>query len=336
MLNLVTGATGLVGSNLVQALLARGEQVRALIRPTSRAGSLRQLGVDIRVGSLNDNPALMSAAKGVDRIFHCAALVSDWGTLADFEQTNVSGVRNILAAATRAQVSRFVYISTTDVYGFPGRPTIESERPSPRGFDYADTKIQGEGLVWNHHRRVGLPTTIVRPATVYGPRAQLLVTGVIRALQRRRMVLIDHGEHLSGLTYVGNLVDALVLAAESDKAIGQAYNVSDGTDVTWKQYSDALADLVSVPRASRNYSHDVALVMATFWEGYYRLVGRNERPPMTRLMVELMGTDQSFPIEKAREELGYQPRVMMAEGMQYIGDWIRQTGLLGESQLAEL
>ncbi|MBN1399493.1 MAG: NAD-dependent epimerase/dehydratase family protein [Anaerolineae bacterium] len=328
MLNLVTGATGLVGSHLVEALVARGDRVRALVRPTSATRGLRELGVELRVGTLQDNATLMSAAAGVDRIYHCAALVSDWGQLADFEQTNVQGVRNILAAATRAQVTRFIYLSTTDIYGFPGKPALESERPSPRGFDYADTKIQGEGLVWNHYRRVKLPVTILRPATVYGPRAQLLVRAVVEALQRRRMILVDGGSHLAGVTYVGNLVDALILAAENDASVGQAYNISDGSDVTWKQYVDALADLARVPRPARNYSHGLAYTIASLWEGYYRLLGRTERPALTRLLVELMGTDQDFPIAKAREELGYQPRVSFEEGMRYTGDWLRRIGVV--------
>ncbi|MFH1086203.1 MAG: NAD-dependent epimerase/dehydratase family protein [Chloroflexota bacterium] len=328
MLNLVTGATGMVGSHLVEALVARGEKVRALVRPTSQVQRLRELGVELRIANLMDNAAVAAAAQGVARVYHCAGLVGDWGALADFQQANVHSVRNVLAAATRAKVARFVHVSTTDIYGFPGRPAEEAERPSPRGFDYADTKIEGEGLVWNHHRTVKLPVTIVRPATVYGPRAQLLVVALVQALQRRRLPLIDGGRHIAGLTYVGNLVDALLLAAESDASIGQAYNISDGVVVTWKQYLDALADLAHVPRARRDHSHERALALATLWEGAYRLLGRSERPPLTRLMVELMGTDQDFPIGKARRELGYQPRVTTEEGLRYTGEWLRREGLI--------
>jgi len=328
MLNLVTGATGLVGSHLVEALVARGEQVRALVRPSSHSQRLRELGVELRVGNLMDNATVAAAAQGVTRVYHCAGLVGDWGTLADFQQANVSGVRSALAAATRAGVARFVHVSTTDVYGFPGRPAAESERPSPRGLDYSDTKIEGEGLVWNHYRTVKLPVTIVRPATVYGPRAQWMVVGLVQALQRRRLPLIDEGRHVAGLAYVGNLVDAMLLAAESDASVGQAYNISDGTAVTWKEYVDALADIAHVPRARREYTHSRASAMATLWEGAYRLLGRSERPPLTRLMVELMGTDQAFPIDKARRDLGYQPRVTTEEGLRYTAEWLRREGLI--------
>ncbi len=334
MLSLVTGATGFVGSHLVDALILRGESVRALVRPMSGTRRLRELGVDIRVGNLTDNATLMAAAKGVDRIFHCAALVSDWGPPEAFEEANVHGVRNVLAAATRAEVSRFIHLSTTDIYGFPGRPAIEMERPSPRGFPYCDSKIEGESLVWNHHRRVGLPTCIIRPATVYGPRSQMMVETIAEALRRRKMFLIEGGRHIAGLTYVGNLVDALMLAAESPSSIGQAYNITDDSRVTWKEYLQALADLIEVPGPTRNYAHGTASSLATFWEGYYHLLGRTQRPPLTRFLVELMGTDQDFPIGKARNELSYRPRVSFEEGIKHIGVWLHQEGALLEDESA--
>lgn len=328
MLNLVTGATGFIGSHLVEALIARGESVRALVRPTSQKAFLRELGVEIRIGNLWDNAALAAAAQGAQRVYHCAALVSDWGLEADFRQTNVNGVRNVLAAAKRANVSKFIFLSTSDVYGFPGRPVDESEPLSPRGFPYADTKIEGERLVWNHRRRLDFPACILRPATVYGPRSGLMAERMVTALRARRMPLIDGGEHVAGLTYVGNLVDAMLLAADDPDSVGEAYNVSDGSDVTWGEYIRNLATLAEVPPPTRDLSHNRAFALATIWEQFYRLMGRTERPPLTRMMVELMGTDQRFPIDKARDQLGYSPRVSFMEGLQHTERWLRREGLL--------
>jgi nucleoside-diphosphate-sugar epimerase len=334
MLNLVTGATGLVGTELVESLLVRGEQVRILARPTSRIQHLREMKVDVRIGALNDNATLMAATQNVDRVFHCASVVSDWGVAEHFSQTNVNGTRNLLAAATRAQVSRFVFLSTTDVYGFPGAPVEETERPSPRGFPYADTKIEAEALVWSHRRRVGLPVCVIRPATIYGPGAEMVVTRVVEMLRRRRMFLVDGGAHIMGLTHVSNLVNALILAADSEASIGQAYNISDGSEITWAEYIYALADLAELPRPSRSYPHWLALNLATIWEAYYRAVGRTDRPPMTRMFVEYMGTDQNFPITKAQRELGYQPRIHFDEGLRQIGRWMRRSGLLDMYEIA--
>ncbi|MGM0400705.1 MAG: NAD-dependent epimerase/dehydratase family protein, partial [Chloroflexota bacterium] len=133
---------------------------------------------------------------------------------------------------------------------------------------------------------------------------------------------------VAGLTYVGNLVDALVLVADEETAVGEAYNISDDSRVTWRQYLNALADLAELPRPKRSYPHWLAYLLATAWENYYHLMGRTERPPMTRMMVETMGTDQVFSIKKAREQLGYRPRVDFQEGMQHTGIWLRREGLL--------
>lgn len=331
MLNLITGATGLIGGHLAEALVLRGEEVRAFVRPTSRVERLRALQVDIRIGQMVDNASLMAAAQGAGRVFHCAALVSDWGLPEDFQQANVHGTRNILAAATRAQVSRFVFLSSADVYGFPGVPVDETERPSPRGFPFADSKIEAEALVWNHRRRVGLPTCIIRPGTVYGPGSRFVLETLVEPMRRRRLVVIDHGQHLAGLTYVGNVVDAMILAADKDKSVGQAYNITDGSRVTWREFIDALADLLQMPRPTRRRSHRMAYLVASAWEYYYRVMGRAQRPPLTRHLVELMGTDQDYVIDKAMAELGYRPRVSFPEGMRHVSNWLLREGYMGDS-----
>ena len=154
------------------------------------------------------------------------------------------------------------------------------------------------------------------------------VVNAVQALKRRSMILIDDGRHIAGLVYVGNVVDALILAADTEVAVGQAYNISDETGFTWREYLCALADLIEVPHPQRSRSHRAAYAMATLWEGYYRLLGRTQRPPMTRMMVEHMGTDQELCIDKAKDQLGYRPRVSFEEGLRHTGDGLRQAGLL--------
>lgn len=328
MRNLVTGSTGFIGSHLVEALLLRGEEVQALARPTSNVHHLRELGAEVRVCTLEDQATLVAASSGVDRIWHCAALVDDWGPPDTFVKANVDGVRNILAAATRVKASHLIFLSASDVYGFPGRATLETEKPAPRGLPYVDTKIEGESLVWNHSKKVGLPVTILRPGTVYGPRSRALVQPIVRSLLGRKGYLIDQGKHLAGLCYVGNLVDAMLLAGDSAAAVGQAYNITDGSQVTWAEFINAMADAIQMPHPERSYSHWQAYAMASLWESYFSLLGRNDRPRITRLGVELMGTDQNFPIDKARSQLGYRPRVAFADGIKATVAWLRQANLI--------
>ena len=325
MKSLVTGATGLVGGHLVDALLLRGEEVRAFARPSSDVAALRQRGVQVYLGNLTDQASVAAATEGVDRVFHCAELSRDWGPAIGFQQANVDGVRSVLGAATRVG-ARFVFLSTTQVYGFPGTPADESVSPSPRGFGYADSKIEAEALVRARHRAVNLHTVILRRGTVYGPRATRSVLAVIDGLRDHTLRLYDGGEHVAGLTYVGNLVDAMILAGDKDEASGRIYNITDGSEVTWREYIVALADALQLPRPEKNQARWLAHLVASFWEGYYRATGRNERPPMTTANVEVMGTDQIYPIDRARRELGYAPRVALEEGIERTIEWLREAG----------
>ena len=160
--NLVTGASGFLGSHLAEALVARGESVRALVRPTSSTAHLQSLGVELAYGDLTDEQSLRTALRGIERVYHCAALVADWGaSWAAFRAANVTGLRSLLEAATAVGVRRFIHVSTSDVYGYPDSPNDETAPYRLRGWPYGDTKIAGEQLVWAYYREHGLPIKIV-------------------------------------------------------------------------------------------------------------------------------------------------------------------------------
>ena len=124
--NLVTGGSGFLGSHLVEALVARGEKVRVLIRPTSKIDHLKNLKVELIHGDLNNIQSLRKAIQNIDRVYHCAALATDWGTWETFRSTNVTCVHNLLEVALEVGVSKFIHVSTTDVYGHPDYPVDET------------------------------------------------------------------------------------------------------------------------------------------------------------------------------------------------------------------
>ncbi len=329
MKTLVTGATGFLGSHLVEALVGRGEEVRALVRPTSQVERLRALDVELVQGDLADAGSLPAAVAGVGRIFHCAALVGDWGSWDDFRRTNVQGVRNLLEAASRTDLSRFVHVSTTDVYGYPGGTGCDESHPyRKRGFPYGDTKIEGEQEVWRYHREKGLPVTVVRPVNIYGPRSKTFVLEFVEVLKDGYMLYVDGGRHVAGLCYVDNLAQAMILAGERPESIGQAYNVSDGSDVTWRQYVTALAAILGVKPFNVSLPHGLIYAVAGVMEAVAGLIRTENRPLLTRTAVELLGTDQNFPIDKARRELGYEPQVGFEEGMDRVAAWLRAEGYI--------
>jgi nucleoside-diphosphate-sugar epimerase len=120
----------------------------------------------------------------------------------------------------------------------------------------------------------------------------------------------------------------MLLAGDVPAAVGEAYNITDGSDVTWAQFINTLADALQMPRPTRSYKHWQAYTLASALESLYSLQGKNDRPWITRLGVELMGTDQNFPIDKARSQLGYRPRVAFTEGIKATMNWLRQAKLI--------
>ena len=315
-----------MGSQLVEALVALGEEVRALVRPTSKIAHLKSLGVELVYGDLNDVQSLRTATQGIERIYNCAALAADWGAWETFHAANVTGVRNLLEAALEAGVSKFIHVSTTDVYGHPDYPADETAPYRLRDWQYGDTKIEGERLVWAYYRQHDLPITVVRPVTIYGPRSTTFVLEIVELLKNGSMVHIGKGRKPAGLAYVTNVVDVLLRAADSESSVGQAYNASDGSDITWRQYVDRLAEIVGVSSPRVVIPYRLAYLAGWTMEKTYGALRIEARPLLTRMAVELFGTHQGFSINKARRELGYEPKVGFDEGMRRVEVWLRQIG----------
>jgi nucleoside-diphosphate-sugar epimerase len=326
--SLVTGGSGFLGSHLVEALVARGEDVRVLVRQTSNITFLESLDVELVYGDLNDSQSLKTAVQGMERVYHCAALASDWGTWEDFRVANITGLGNLLNVSLEAGVSKFVHVSTTDVYGHPNYPADETAPFRLRVWQYGDTKVKGEELVWDYHREHGLPITVVRPVNIYGPRSTSFVLELAELIKSGDMVHIGKREQPAGLTYVTNVVDMILLAADRESSVGHAYNASDGLDVSWRGYMDRLAKIVGASSPKIVIPYRLAYFAGWVMEKVYGALRIQSRPLLTRMMVELFGTNQGFPIDKARRELGYEPKVGFDEGMAHVETWLRQTGFI--------
>jgi nucleoside-diphosphate-sugar epimerase len=344
MKSLVTGASGFIGGHLTRALVIAGDEVRILVRPTSDTRHLADLSVEICTGDLTDPASLRRAVAGAERVFHCAAIVSDWGDPARFDAVNVEGTRRLLEAALDANVRKFLHVSSTEVYGYPDYPATEQAPYRYRRWPYCETKIEAEKQAWAFAER-GLPLTVVRPATVYGPRSATLVE-MVQLLQTGQMMLIGGGRKNAGLVYVDNLCDALLLAGEPERGLGRAYNLTDGLDVTWGQFINALAAALGKGPVRRSIPHTPAYAAAWLLESWACLTcpggqrqgsaapwarrrRQSERPLLTRMAVEFTGTDQSFPADRARQELGWSPRVGFDQGMQNVRKWLQAEGYLG-------
>ncbi len=322
MRDLVTGATGFIGSHLVRALLAEGRPVRALVREGNCAYSLGKMGAEIVEGDITIPSSLPRVLDGIDRVFHCAAMVSDWGAWDDFRLANVQGVDNMLAASRVAGVRHFIHLSTTDVYGFPRRPGDEEEPFQYRGWPYGDTKIDGEKKVWKYHEKYGLPVTVIRPANVYGAGSRSFVLEIARMLKNRDMVHLGNGGQSAGLCHVNNLVTCILLAGRNGNSVGQSYNVTDGTDLSWREFVELLAEKSGMPGPRITLPRRLAYLTGWLMERFGNPARENDRPLLTRMAVEIFTADQAFSIGKARRELGYRPTETVEGAMDGMVAWL--------------
>jgi nucleoside-diphosphate-sugar epimerase len=325
---LITGASGFVGGHLAQRLVAEGYAVRCLVRAGSDTARLEALDVDLALGDLTAPASLTRAVDGCRFVFHCGALVSDWATVAEIRRVNVAGTRALLEACAGSSVARVVHLSTTDVYGHPGRPMIDESHVAGRFRNwYAKTKLDGEAEVRRVAGETGLSVVILRPATIYGPRSEEVVGEIARALVGGHMLLINGGRAVAGLCYVDNVVDAALLAVCSEHAGGQAFNVTDGLAVTWRDFTDGLAAGLGCAPARWSLPYRVAQPIGFSLEHGYRILRRTTgvttKALLSRQAVDVLGIDQDFSNRRLRETLGWEPRTDYATGLAKTVAWLQ-------------
>lgn len=241
---LVTGATGFIGGRLVERLvLEEGAHVRVLLRNFARAPRIARFPIEMMSGDLTDRAALRQAATGCDLIVHCAFGGS--GTPEQKRAATIQGTEAVAHAAREARVKRLVHLSTVSVYGLPDDGDLDERSPRrPCGDDYSDTKLEAEQRVLAHHQQHGLPATVLQPTVVYGPYSFPWTLMPIAHLKSERVVLVNGGNGLCNAVYVDDVVDAILLAAVRDEAVGQSFLVSGDQPVTWRQFYGAYEQML--------------------------------------------------------------------------------------------
>jgi nucleoside-diphosphate-sugar epimerase len=323
MAALVTGASGFLGGRVAQMLHQLGEEVVVLARPSSDVRHLSSTPVRVVRGDLSDRAALQEAVQQVTIIFHCAACSTDWAPWQTYLEANVTGTQNLLSAAQQAPgLHRFLHVSTTDIYGYPQVPCSEEHPFTDAGLPYNQTKGRAEAAVWKAHQEDGIPITIIRPATIYGPRGKDFTEKIATMLRQRLMATVDCGTAPGGFTYVDSVVQAMLDAAASPHTVGQAYNIAGGTGATWKQYATLFAKQLGVKPPWIDLSFIAAMTLARFFETVCSLP-LGGRPLLTRHAVYLLGRNQEFPIAKAKSGFGFSPNISLEEGIDRSVVWLK-------------
>ena len=325
---LVTGASGFTGSHLARHLLASGYEVRALVRHSSSLAALEGLDVEVGYADLAAKEPLDAAVRGVDAVFHVAALYrAENVPRRAFWDVNVDATRRLLEASERAGVRRFVHCSTVGVQGDIQHPPATEDAPYSPGDRYQESKRDGEllALEWFRARRVA--GSVVRPTGIYGP-GDLRFLKLFRMIDKGTFRMLGSGEILYHLTYVEDLAEGLRLAAEREEALGEVFTIGGEGYLTLNQLVAKIAQALGRPVPDHAHLPVWPVWLAGFaCELLCRPFGI--APPLYRRRVDFFTKSRAFDIGKAKRLLGYQAKVPLEEGLRRTAAWYRERGLLG-------
>jgi dTDP-glucose 4,6-dehydratase len=309
---LVTGAGGFIGSHLVEALVSRGDNVRAFVRYNSRgdAGALRYVSADVAnqievvAGDLRDVEAVSGAARSRQVIYHLGALIAiPYSYLHPREviETNVMGTLNVLQAARQEHTERVVHVSTSEVYGTAQYVPIDEAHPLQGQSPYSASKIGADKVAESFHRSFGVPVVTVRPFNAYGPRqsARAVIPTIVSQALAGQPIRLGSLAPRRDFTYVTDTAQGMILAAEREEAIGRTINLGSNEDIS-------IGDLVGLILEEAGVSTSVVQE------------ARRTRPEASE--VDRLRADATA----ASELLGWSPAVPLRAGLAHVVAWVRE------------
>jgi len=317
---LVTGATGFLGLYLVEQLVAGGDRVRAFCRRVTP--ELQALGVETALGDIRDAAAVELACRGVDTVFHTAAVAGIWGPWKLFYETNTLGTEHVIAGCLQHEVNKLVFTSSPSVT-FDGRDQCGLDESAPYASrwlaHYPHTKALAEQQVLAVNGRNGLLTCSLRPHLIWGPRDRHLIPRLLERQRQGKLRRVGDGNNLIDMIYVENAATAHLQAAgalvPASPVCGQPYFLSQGEPVNCWHWIDDILALGGLPPVHGRISLPTAYAIGGALEAVYRTLGLRGEPRMTRFLATQLGRSHYFDISRARRDFGYEPRVSTQEGM---------------------
>ncbi len=314
----LTGASGFIGGAVASALKARHDIV-AMSRSEQSDTAIRALGVaPVRSALGTVTPEQLAGSEGV---IHCAAHVEAWGPRETFWRANVDGTQQLLDVARSARVRRFVFVGTEAAL-FRGQDMVDIDEtypyPPTTPYLYSETKAEAERRVLAaNDPPSGFTTISIRPRLVWGPGDQTILPILKRMIAEGRFMWLDGGRARTSTTHVANLVYALELALTKGRG-GEAYFVTDAEETTMREFLSALLATQGVTAPARSVPGFLARGAAAVLERIWRVLGLQSEPPLPALAAGQMSRHCTIRIDKIRRDLGYAPRLSVAEGLRQL------------------
>lgn len=318
---LITGGAGFIGQALAERLRAGGDEVVGLDMQTDK-------GRGIVAGDITVAEGWAGAFAGCETVVHTAAAVTNTATRDFGWRVNVLGTKHVIDAAVAAGAKRFVHLSSVRAFGdldFPDGVT-EEHPVRPEDSVYVNTKIASEQVALQAHAAGRIEVTVVRPGDVYGPGSRPWTVLIVEAIRSNRFLLPAMGKGIFSPVYIDNLIDGVELASTKPEAVGQVLTISDGVGVTTSDFFGHYCRMLG-RKGPRSLPTPAALALVSVPEAAAAVSGNPTE--ISRESMRYLARSGTYSIAKARELLGYEPRVDLAEGMRRTEDWLRGQGLLG-------
>lgn len=344
---LVTGAGGFIGGWVVESYCLSGVQnIRAGLRRWSSGARVGRFPVEAVMCDVLEKAQVERAMEGVDVVIHCALGSRD---------ATFSGTENMLSASLRNRVKRFIHLSTINVYGDVEGEVDETYPFQKSGDEYSNLKIETEELCWRYLEK-GLPLVVLRPTVVYGPFSKLWITKLAERLRSGNWgTFKGFGEGFCNLVYIADLINAISLSLESEKAIGQAFNINGSEVVSWNGYFCRFNKALGLPELSDigarkselnailtlpirstarcfvSHHGDLITQISRRFVGVKKLIrGLEASLKTTPSLDELgkLGRKARYSISKARSILGYEPAFSVDAGLEMSVRWLTHESLL--------
>jgi nucleoside-diphosphate-sugar epimerase len=329
MKTMVTGGTGFLAGHLIDRLLNDGHEVRTLDLPESGVEKLGKSGVEVVECDLRDPEAVTRACRGMEVVFHVAALAAPFGPRELFWGINVIGTENVITGCRAGGVKRLVHVSSPSSV-FDGTDHVDADEslPYPKKFisHYCETKAVSEqrALAANGP---DLETVAIRPHAIWGPRDRNLLPRIISRAKAGRMFQIGDGTNIISTLYVKNGVDALMLASGAEAAPGKVYFITNDEPVRVWDFIKRILDHLDLPGPRGTLPYPAAYALGAAMEAAWTFLRLKGEPTLTRYTVAELAKNHSYSIARARKDLGYEPKVGVEQGLEKTFAWIDENGI---------
>lgn len=323
---LVTGGKGFLGQHLVSQLDELGEKVRIFARVPERQGQEEESGNNVVWGDIRDPKAVERAVQGVDAVIHLVSNFRKGGSdKKEAYSINVEGTENVLNASLKYGVTRLIHCSTIGVHGDVQAIPANEETAFNPGDLYQETKLIAEKRVWGFYKKTGLPTTVIRPISLFGP-GDLRMLKLFRMIKKGRFVMVGNGNALFQPAYIDDVVRGFLLCLANENAIGEAFIIGGDEYLPLKALVRLIASELKVPPPKLKLPLAPVLWLATLCEHLCAPFGIE--PPLHRRRVSFFQNNRAFSIDKAKRVLGYEPKISLREGIQKTIRWYEEHGWL--------